>query len=433
MPFQFIFDIMPRIFAEVYGCSSNFSDCEIALGMLRGSGFDIVDDLKKSDLNIIFTCTVKVPTLNRMIFRIRQLSNLNKPLIVAGCMTKTERRIIEGINPKASLVGPNSIQKIVDVANRTMMGKKIVCLEDASEPKVCLPKLKRNQIIGIVQISTGCLSNCSYCSVKYARGKLFSYSPEMIVSEARSLIREGCKEIWLASQDGGCYGIDEGVRLPELLEKICNIDGKFFIRVGMMNPLHVKRIADQLIDAYKNEKVFKFLHLPVESGSDDVLNAMNRGYKVKDFVDIVDKFKKSMRITLCTDVIVGFPTESDEDFDRTMDLIERIKPDIVNISKFGARPGTPAAGMKQLQPQAVNARSKKLFELVKKIALGKNKEWIGWKGDILVTKSIAKDTFMGSNFAYKPTIVESSENLIGKFVNVEIIGAKSNYLLGKLM
>lgn len=422
-----------RIYSEVYGCSANVADCEIASGLLKQAGFELVDNEKKSDLNIIFTCVVKVPTFNRMAHRVIQLTKLNRPLIIAGCMPKTDRGFIEEISPNASMLGPDSIEGVVNVVRATMGGDRMVFIEDLRKPKVCLPRTRKNPVIDIIPISIGCLSNCSYCSVKFARGKLFSYPIKKIVEEAKNAINDGCKELWITSQDNGCWGRDMGVRLPELLDKICKIDGNFFIRVGMMNPLHTKSIMRELIDVYRSDKIFKFLHLPVQSGSDRVLNLMGRGYKIRDFLPIVKKFRKEIpKLTLSTDVIVGFPQETDGDFEKTLKMIKEVRPDIVNISKFGPRSGTKASMMKQVDPGVVGERSKVVHELVRKITLESNKKWVGWEGEVLVDK-IGEDAIVGRNFAYKPVVVKGRKELLGKFVGVKVVDNTQSCLVGKLI
>lgn len=274
---------MAKVYTEAFGCSSNFADQEIALGLLKEAVFELIEAPEKSDLNIIFTCTVKAPTTQRMIYRINELTKLKKPLMIAGCMPKTDGKIIERINPNASMLGPDSIEKIVDAAKKILEGKKVVFTDDSRKPKLCLPRVRRNSLIDIVPISIGCLSNCSYCSVKFARGKLNSYPVKMIVEEVRQAVKNGCRELYITSQDNSCYGFDIGTRLNELLDEICKVEGKFFMRVGMMNPFHTKQILNELIEAYKNEKIFKFLHLPVQSGSDRILELMNRSYRAKIF------------------------------------------------------------------------------------------------------------------------------------------------------
>jgi MiaB-like tRNA modifying enzyme len=424
---------MAKIYSEVYGCSSNKADCEIALGLLEKAGFEVVDDAARSDVVAIFTCTVKSPTVNRMVHRIRELTKLGKPLVVAGCMPKTEKKVIEKINSNASMVGPNSIEKIVDIVRMTIEGKKAVFTEDLRKPKLCLPRVRMNPVIGIVPISAGCRNDCSYCSVKFARGGLFSYPVQEIAEEVRRALRDGCREFYITSQDCASYGFDSHARLHGLLDEVCRVEGRFFVRVGMMNPMHVRQIMDELIEAYGNEKVFKFLHLPVQSGSDRILSLMKRGYEVKDFIEIVEKFRKRFSsITLATDVIVGFPSETEEDFKKTVELVENVKPDITNISKFGPRSGTEAAKMEQLDRKIVNERSSMLHKIVKRIALEKNRRWVGWEGEILVDEVGPNKTFVGRNFAYKPVVLKESCTL-GSLVDVKIVDATSNFLAGKLI
>jgi len=427
---------MPKIYSEVYGCSANRSDYEIMLGLLKSNGFELVDSANKSDINLLVTCTVKTPTANRMIFRIKELTKTNKPLVVAGCFAKAEPEVVEKLNPNASLIGPNSIDKIVDVAYKTLSGRKSIEINGSVE-KANLPHFRTNPIIDIVEINSGCTSFCSFCETKLARGNLRSYRPDKIRDQIKKAVSEGCKEIWITSQDTSAYGRDIGTNLPELLESITRIEGEFMVRVGMMNPLHFKKVEiEDLIQVYKNEKIFKFLHLCVQSGSNKVLKDMRRGYNVEDFIYYVEKFRKEIpEITLETDIIVGFPTETEEDFEETVKLIKEVRPDVVNISKYSPRPGTAAAKMKQLDPKIVNERSKIMYELTKKIALQNNKsKWLNWEGKVLIDeKGNRENTWMGRNYAYKPIVVESSENLFGKLVDLKVVEVKSNYLIGNLL
>jgi MiaB-like tRNA modifying enzyme len=422
---------MKKVFIESYGCSANLSDSQVIAGLLKEKKFEIVNSPKKSNLNIINTCIVKSPTEQRMIFRIKELTKLKKPLIVAGCMPKTSQRTIEKINPEASMIGPDSVEGIVDVASKTIDGKKIIFTKDLRRPKICLPKLRSNPVIDIVPICIGCLGSCSYCSVRFAKGNLFSYPKEKIIKEIKSAVKGGCKEIWITSQDNSCYGKDINSSLSELLNEICKIDGEFFARVGMMNPMHTIEILNKLIEAYKDERIFKFLHVPVQSGSNEILEKMKRGYAVEDFIEIVEKFRKDIPdLTLSTDIIVGFPGETEEDFNKTVYLIQRIKPDIVNISKFGSRPGTEAAKLENLDVKTVNERSSVIYNLVKKISLENNKKWIGWRGKVLVDEK-TKNGFVARNFSYKPIVLKTKKNIFGKIVEAEIENATANCLIAK--
>ena len=420
---------MTKIFSEQYGCSASLSDNEIMLGLLKESGFEIVNTPEDSDLNIIVTCSVKVPTTQRMIYRIKELTNLKKPLIVAGCMTKTERQVIEKINPRASLISPDSIGKIVDVVRNTLNGKKIILLDDIKNTKLELPRCRKNSVIGITQISRGCLCNCGFCIEPY-KGKLFSYSQDVVVNDVKSSIKEGCKEIWLTSLDCGCYGFDNSTSIPKLLNSISKINEKFFVRIGMSNPLHVRKILDELIESYKNEKIFKFLHMPIQSFSDNVLEIMKRNYDTDTVTRIIKKFYREIpELTFSTDIIVGFPGEDEGDFEMTYNFVEKFKPDIVNISKFGAH---KSLKLKQLPENIVEKRSKELFELVKKISLEKNQRWIDWEGEIIIDEKGRNNTLIGRNFVYKSIVIKNSKNILGNFVKVKITDAKTNYLVGNL-
>lgn len=421
---------MTKVFLEQYGCSAALSDKEIMLGLLKQAGFRIVKNVKDSDLNLIITCVVKSPTEQRMIYRIRELTKSGKPLIIAGCMTKIKKWAIERINPKASLISPCSVEKIVDVARATIEGKKIVALEDSKKPKLSLPRCRENPVIGIVQIGRGCLSNCSFCNEPY-RGKLFSYPSEAIVKDIKQAINDGCKEIWITSLDNGCYGFDINTNLAELLNEISKINGKFFVRVGMMNPLHVKKILDDLIHAYQQEKIFKFLHIPVQSFSDKILRDMKRGYTVEEFVACVEKFREKIPdITISTDIITGYPTETEEDHELNVKFLEKIGFDVVNLSRFGVRPKTSAAKLKELPKAIVNRRSKELSQVIRDVSNKRNKKWLGWKGEAIIDE--INDGFVtGRNFAYKPVIIKEKLKL-GSIVNVEITDTKSNFLVGEL-
>lgn len=422
-----------KVYGEVYGCSANKSDFELGMGLLKQNGFLISKNPGEADVNIIFTCSVKGPTVNRMVERIKQLKKYSKPLIVAGCLTKTERELIEKIAPNASLLGPNSVGKIVDVAAKTIKGKKVVVLAYSKNP--LMPKMRINKIIDIIQIATGCLSSCTFCSTRIARGLLKSFRPNEIREAVINALQEGCKEIWLTSQDNSAYGRDIGITLADLLFSIALIKRQFFVRVGMMNPLHFEKAElQQLINAFSLPKIFKFLHLCVQSGSNKVLKDMKRGYTKQDFLSYVKMFREKIpRITLATDVIVGYPTETKEDFEQTYELIKEVKPDVVNISRFWPRKGTEASKLEQLPAKEVMRRSKKMHLLVKKIMLEKNKEWIGWKGNVLVDEKGKDNSFISRNIYYKPIIIKSDKDIFGKIVKVEITGAKSNYLIGQLL
>ena len=373
---------MAKIFVEAYGCSASFADSEMISGLIVNGGHTLATDSSESDLNLIVTCSVKDTTANKMMHRIKSLKT--KPLIVAGCLPKAEQNNVEKFTENASLLGPNSLGKTLDVINSTLSGKKQIALEDSDLSKVGLPKVRLNSAVGIVEIASGCMSECTFCQTKLAKGDLSSYRLGDIVRQVQTEIKEGCKEVWLTSTDNGCYGFDIGTDLPTLVNAVSEIPKDFMIRVGMMNPMYMPRIKQNLIESYDNDKVFKFLHIPVQSGSNKVLNDMKRGHTSETFREIVKKTKERFEnFTISTDIIVGFPSETEEDFQKTIALLDETKPDVVNLSKYSARPGTDAAELKQIDAAEIKRRSKIIFEQINKISLKSNEKWIGWKGTML--------------------------------------------------
>ena len=420
---------MAKIFVEAYGCSASFADSEMISGLIVNGGHTLATSASESDLNLIVTCSVKDSTANKMMHRIKSLKT--KPLIVAGCLPKAEKDNVEKFADNASLLGPNSLGKTLDVINATLMGKKQIALEDSDLSKVGLPKVRLNAAVGIVEIASGCMSECTFCQTKLAKGDLSSYRLGDIVRQVQTEIKEGCKEVWLTSTDNGCYGLDIGTDLPTLVNAVSEIQEDFMIRVGMMNPMYMPRIKQNLIKSYDNEKVFKFLHIPVQSGSDKVLNDMKRGHTSQTFREIVNKTKEKFgNFTISTDIIVGFPSETEEDFQKTITLLDETKPDVVNLSKYSARPGTDAAELKQIDAAEIKRRSKVIFEQINKISLESNKKWIGWKGKVLFDEN-TEEGIKGRNYAYKPISVEEKIN-IGQSHIVEITKATRKRLIGKI-
>lgn len=417
-----------KVYIESYGCSANLADAEIIAGLLTEAGFTKTEKASEADLSIIVSCTVKDATYQRMVTRIKELTSLSKPLIVAGCMPKTSRDTILRVNPRASLVGPNSVDRIRYVAEEAIRGVRVEELSDTYN-KLLQPRVFRNPVVGVVQIASGCLSACSFCQVKTARGRLKSFDESLILDEVRRFVRCGCREIWLTSQDNGCYGKDRGGSLADLLDKISKIEGDFRVRVGMMNPTHIARDVGRIVDVLRDVKFFKFLHIPVQSGCNEVLRDMRRGYTREDFVRLVSEARQKIPLlTLSTDIIVGYPTEEEECFWETVSLLEDVKPDVVNISRFSSRPGTKAAQLPPLPNEVVKRRSTTLHHLVKAICLERNRAWLGWRGEALVDEEV-RGARIARNPYYKPILVDHDAEL-GSYLQLEVVGASAACLRG---
>ena len=420
---------MAKIFVEAYGCSASFADSEMISGLIQNGGHVLADDSSDSDLNIIVTCSVKDATANKMVNRIKSLKS--KPLIVAGCLPKAERKNVERFSENASLLGPNSLGKTLQIVDTTLRGRKQIALDDSDLSKVGLPKVRLNPAVGIVEIASGCMSECTFCQTKLAKGDLASYRLGDIVRQVQTEVKDGCKEIWLTSTDNGCYGFDIGTDLPSLVDAVADIPSKFMIRVGMMNPMYMPRIKERLVESFGNDKVFKFLHVPVQSGSDKVLQDMKRGHTSETFRRVVNDARgRYGDFTISTDIIVGFPSETEEDFQETVSLLDETRPDVVNLSRYSARPRTDAATWKQIDVTEVKRRSKIVFEQINKISVKNNKRWLGWEGEVLFDEK-TEEGIKGRNFAYKPVFVREDVDM-GQTHTVKITNVSQSALLGKI-
>lgn len=420
---------MAKIFVEAYGCSASFSDSEMISGLILNGGHTLVENSSDSDLNLIVTCSVKDATANKMIHRIKSLKT--KPLVVAGCLPKAEQSTVEKFSENASMLGPNSLGKTLQVIDSTLKGAKQIALEDSDISKVGLPKVRLNPVVGIVEIASGCMSECTFCQTKLSKGDLQSYRIGDIVRQVETEIKDGCREIWLTSTDNGCYGFDIGTDLPSLVDTVIDIPQDFMVRVGMMNPMYMVRIKNGLIKSFENDKVYKFLHIPVQSGSNKVLNEMKRGHTSETFRDVVRMAREKFpEFTISTDIIVGFPSETPEDFEETVSLLKETKPDVVNLSKYSPRPGTEAATREQIEVSEVKKRSKIIFDLINQIAFENNKKWIGWKGKVLFDEK-TDEGIKGRNFAYKSIFVDTPVK-IGQTHKVEITDVTKHSLIGKI-
>lgn len=418
---------MPKsVYFETYGCSANQNNTEIMSGLLVKAGYNLAENPEKADFIIINSCIVKGPTENRIKSRINELSRLGKQIIVAGCMSDVRTLELSKLNVK--LLGVKNIKSIVNLlesGSKEMFNDK--------EIKLSTSKISRNPIISITQISEGCLGDCSYCATKLAKGSLYSFPEQDILASIEHDLTKGAKEIWLTSQDNAVYGMDKGKsQLPELLNKIISLPYEFILRIGMLNPKAIEKMKEQLIPILKNPKVYKFLHIPVQSGSNKILKAMNRNYTKEDFVELIKFFKQNIpEISIATDIIAGFPGETQEDFQQTFNLIQEVKPDFINVSRFWPMQGTEAARMKQIPAEIMGQRAASILELYKSQL--DNQSWIGKKEKCLVNLK-NKRGFFARNSSYKRIFVDNAQQSdFGKFVDVEVTGTLKNYLAGRIL
>jgi threonylcarbamoyladenosine tRNA methylthiotransferase CDKAL1 len=427
-----------RIYVRAFGCSSSLADGEVLSGCLAAHGHTIVTSLPEADLVVYNTCAVKGPTENRMISLLKRVPPDTK-LVVAGCLPLINEARLRREVRFDGLVGPACGDEIVEVVGQVANGVPVEQLMTAAQamPPLDLPRVRVNPLVGVIPISYGCTGACAYCCVRFARGTLRSFAIPAIVDKVKQDLTKNVREFWLTAQDTAAYGLDRGSHLATLLQQLCAVKGDFLVRVGMMTPSSVLGTLDDLIAAFAHEKVFKFLHLPLQSGDDNVLHQMTRYYSVDDFIMIVKRFRRTFpHLTLATDTIVGFPGETEAAFRHTLELVKVVQPDVVNISKFFPRPGTVAVDLTPRVPRSVvNQRSARLAHSARQIALTRNREWQGWQGETLIDELGTPGSVVGRNFAYKPIVVKGRDvaDLLGRSVIVKVVDAFQSHLLGTIL
>jgi threonylcarbamoyladenosine tRNA methylthiotransferase CDKAL1 len=425
-----------RVCVWSFGCSANVANGEVLAGCLATAGFILVNAVDDADIVIFNTCAVKGPTENRVIDAIKKTPG-NKKIVVAGCLPLVSfERLCREVRFDG-VVGASVGEAIVDVVYRVAAGQSVCDLTVDGKPGLGLPRIAQNPIVSIVPISYGCLGSCAYCCVILARGKLRSYGIEEIVERFKNDYAVGVREFWVTAQDTASYGRDIGVNLADLLFALNKLEGDFKIRVGMMTPNLVLEIQQHLIEVFTYPKIFKFLHLPIQSGDDQILTEMRRFYSAEQFKSTVTAFRESIPdLTVATDVIVGYPGETPQAFQRTLDVLEEVKFDVVNVSKFFARPKTLAAKIKDgiISKDELKRRSTLAASVARQVSFGKNQRWLGWSGSVIVDEQgKVPGSWVGRNFAYKPIVVKSSDVLLGRTLRVKVVEVKATYLKGEII
>lgn len=314
--------------------------------------------------------------------------------------------------------------------------------DESCEPlcKADSKTLRESPFVGIVNIEEGCLDACAFCSTHLVKGRLRSFDADSIVAQVQRLANDGCLEIQLTGQDCACYGFDINTNLAELVQKILvRVPGDYKIRLGMGNPRHMLSYLEPLLDCFTDKRIYKFIHLPVQSGSDNVLKAMGRKHSVEDYRKLAKAFTESFdRFTLSTDIIVGFPGETEADYIETEKLVQETRPTVCNITRFVARPGTPAARMEQdsspfaAVPDSIkHERSARLAEVFQHIACENNREWIGEECYVFTEKSGYREgTTIARNEAYRPVALQGLFPA-GQKIKVKITGAEPFALIAE--
>lgn len=425
------------------GCAANFGDGERIARALAAQHpnsrilFSLPDrSTPESDCGnapdaiYLNVCTVKGNAGAIKLLRNATEAFPEAAIFITGCAPKDFREEVAKITDKVIYT---SHEEIV-----TLEQGKAAAIESTHGA------LRESPFVGIVNIEEGCLDACAFCSTHLVKGRLRSYTPEAIEQQVQRLVDDGCKEIQLTGQDCACYGFDIGTDLAELTQRILtHVTGNYKIRLGMGNPRHIRPYQDALLDCFADERLYKFIHVPVQSGSDRVLAAMNRRHTVEDYTRVADAIAERFgdRFTLSTDLIIGHPGESPEDFEQTLRLVEHTRPTVANITRYVPRPGTPAARYEAgaspeyapVPDSVKHERSAILAVTFQRIAEENNRKWVGTECTVVTEKRGHREgTTICRNEAYRPVAVQGGYPA-GTTLRVRITGAEPFALIAEIL
>jgi threonylcarbamoyladenosine tRNA methylthiotransferase CDKAL1 len=426
-----------RVYVEAYGCAQNLGEAEDLRRAALSRGHELAGDPSEADVGVLVTCAVIGSTEDRMVERWDALSRALPHTIVTGCLVplRQQRLVADGARGQTHLLPiraqerlPELLDELASAQPRTPSAGHGLPMLSAPPP---LPVAHRELVL-----AQGCTSHCTYCYSRLARGPLESTPKEVVLARAARALADGASELRMSSLDTSCWGEEtgpDGPRLPGLVRAVAALpcERDFRIRVGMMSPQSVLPILSDYLSVLREvPRLFRFLHLPVQSGSDRVLEDMRRGYRVDDFRRIVAAAREAAPdLMLSTDLIVGFPTEQAEDHRATLQLLEEIEPEIVNVTRFSSRPMTPAARLRPLLSREVKRRSREVSSLRLRLARRRMERWIGTEGDAVVLEHGPSGTSVARLPNYLPVVLEGRRPF-GEWLSVRITGARSTYLLG---
>ena len=428
-----------------YGCQQNEADSEKIAGMLHESGYDIVKEPALADVIIVNTCAVREHAEERALSitgGYKHLKNARPHLKigVCGCMVSKSdmSEKIKKSYPYIDFVfGTEKLAHLPEILYHSYEKKKRIFVPNDGETQIAegLPVIRESTFRAWVSIMYGCNNFCTYCIVPYVRGRERSRRPEMIIEEVRGLVESGCKEITLLGQNVNSYGKEFGgeCNFATLLSRLCEIEGDFTLRFMTSHP---KDASFELIDIMvKNEKIAKHFHLPVQSGSDRMLKEMNRHYNKEAYLTLVDYMREKMPdIAITTDIIVGFPGETEEDFEDTLELMKRVKYDMIFSFIYSPRTGTPAAKMEQLPDKVKTDRMNRLLALQNELLAEKNEAYVGKTLRVLVEgKSKTNEAKMSARTeGNRIVLFDGDESLTGKFIDLKITKSAPFALIGEI-
>ena len=433
----------PKAYVETYGCQQNEADSERIRGMLAESGYQICQEAEGADVVVMNTCAIREHAEQRVFGNLGALTHTKRrhpeqKIFLCGCMageTKVTDRIRNSFPHVNGVFSTHHLWQFPEILYKVLTTKKrqFFIEDEAGSIAEGLPQLRDNTLKAWVSIMYGCNNFCTYCIVPYVRGRERSRKPEDILAECRTLIENGCREINLLGQNVNSYGKDLGCGMDfaDLLAAIAEIPGEFLIRFMTSHP---RDASEKLFDTMaKYDKIAKQLHLPFQSGSSRVLKAMNRHYDREKYLQKVQYAKSVMPgLVLTSDVIVGFPGETEEEFEDTISLIEAVRYDSLFTFIFSPRPGTPAANMDDPTPKDEKSRRfDKLCAVQNRISEEIHQEYIGKTFHCLVD-GLDKDQLTARTEGGRLVRFAGSEDLIGTYRNITITGSTTWSLTGEL-
>ena len=435
--------ITPRAFVDTYGCQQNEADSERIRGMLASCGYAIVDTEEGADCIVINTCAIREHAETRVYGNVGALVHTKRrhpgqKIFLCGCMmgqSQVAQRIKESYRHVDGVFNPHQLWRFPELLQYVLKTNKRVFATDDSAGNIAegLPVVRASKLKAWVSIMYGCNNFCSYCIVPYVRGRERSRQPEDILDEVRGLVSEGYKDITLLGQNVNSYGkdLDTGVDFSDLLAQIAALDGDFWLRFMTSHP---KDAGKKLFETMaSHDKIAKQLHLPFQSGNDRVLKQMNRHYDSAQYRELVRQAREAMpELVLTSDVIVGFPGETAEEFEDTLRLIEDVRYDALFTFIFSPRPGTPAAKMEDPTPkEEKNRRFDRLCDAQNRISLEIHQAYVGKTMRVLIDGR-EDDVLTARTEGGRLVRLPGADDLIGTFQSVRITGCTTWSLTGEL-
>ena len=438
------------------GCAANFGDGEkIAHILSQKSEVSFEFPEAKPEAFYLNVCTVKGNAGAMKLLRKAASTFPGVPIYITGCAPKDFREEALRAVPNVQFTSLKELEASAILPTHPAQSpSSLINARTPGSNKIYRNVLRESPFVGIVNIEEGCLDACAFCSTHLVKGRLHSFAPQTIVDQVQALVDDGCLEIQLTGQDCACYGFDIGTNLAELTQRILtHVNGNYRIRLGMGNPRHVLSYQEALLDCFTDDRIYKFIHIPVQSGSENVLKAMNRRHTARDYAILAHAFtERFSKFTLSTDLIVGYPGETAEDFNDTLKLLKETRPTVCNITRFVARPGTVAARLETSKPthpeSTINnthlapaplavpddikhERSAILAEAFQRIALENNREWIGDECTVVTEKQgYRAGTTIARNEAYRPVALQGTFPA-GQTLRVRITDSEPFALIAK--